>query len=163
MFVKFHVCHSGRFLFLMWTILNIKVPLILRIGRKWKGLAGDNCKRTLNIEFEQDLSVGLGATLGADRKLKKNIFLVRRIFPVKADSAIFLGFEWTINPQNLMKTVRAIFQKIKLLILFLCELPLIFRVDRKRTKWARDVFKGTKDIEFERDWFRRYVRRRTEN
>ena len=27
-------------------------------------MAGDNCKRTLNMEFEQDWSVGLGATLG---------------------------------------------------------------------------------------------------
>ena len=28
-----------------------------------KVLAGDNCKTTLNIEFEQDWSVGLGAKL----------------------------------------------------------------------------------------------------
>ena len=48
----------------MWTTLNIKVPLILRVGEKWKGLAGDNCKTTLNIEFEPNLSVALGATLG---------------------------------------------------------------------------------------------------
>ena len=48
----------------MWNTLNIKVPSILRVGKKWKGLAGDNCKTTLNIEFEQDWSVGLGATLG---------------------------------------------------------------------------------------------------
>ena len=47
----------------MWTTLNVTVPLILRAGQKWKGLAGDNCT-TLNIEFEQDWSVGLGATLG---------------------------------------------------------------------------------------------------
>ena len=50
----------------MWTTHNIKVPLILRLDRKWKGLARDNCKSTLNIELEQDWSVGLGATLGAD-------------------------------------------------------------------------------------------------
>ena len=42
----------------MWTTLHF------RVGQKWKGLAGDNCKITLNIEFEQDWSVGLGATLG---------------------------------------------------------------------------------------------------
>ena len=48
----------------MWTTHNIKVPLILRVGQKWKGLAGDNFKTILNIEFEQDWSVGLGATLG---------------------------------------------------------------------------------------------------
>ena len=38
-FVKFHVFLLG-FFFLMWTTLNIKVPLILRVGRKWKGRAG---------------------------------------------------------------------------------------------------------------------------
>ena len=48
----------------MWTTLRIKVPLILRVGQKLKGLAGDNCKTTINIEFEQDWSVGLDATLG---------------------------------------------------------------------------------------------------
>ena len=69
--------------------------------------------QTLNIEFEQDWSVGVGATLGAVIKLK-NIFLVRRIFPGKADSAIFLGFKCTINPQNLMKIIGAIFEKMKI-------------------------------------------------
>ena len=44
----------------MWTTLDIKVPLLLKVGGKWKGLAGDNCKRTQNIEFEGDQSVGLG-------------------------------------------------------------------------------------------------------
>ena len=48
----------------MWTTLNIKVSLLLRVGWKWKGQAGDNYKSTLNIKFEQDLSVALGATLG---------------------------------------------------------------------------------------------------
>ena len=62
MFVKFHFVTP--FLFLMWITLNIKVSLILAVGQKWKGLAGDNCKSALNIEFEQDWSVGLGATLG---------------------------------------------------------------------------------------------------
>ena len=63
-----------------------------------------------DIEFEPDWSVGLGATL-RDRKLK-TIFLVSRIFPGKADSVTLLGFESTINPQNLNKIVRAIFEKI---------------------------------------------------
>ena len=70
-----------------------------------KRRVGDNCKRTLNIEFEQDWSVGLSATLGdaMDRKLK--IFPGTKIFPGKSDSAILLGYECTINPQNLMKIV----------------------------------------------------------
>ena len=49
--------------FLLLTTLNIKVPLILRVGPKLIG----------RVEFEHDWSVGLGATLGdaTDRKLKK--------------------------------------------------------------------------------------------
>ena len=55
----------------MWTTPNIKVSLKLRVGRKWKGLAGNNCESALNIEFEQDWPVGLGATLGDRKKIKK--------------------------------------------------------------------------------------------
>ena len=139
MFVKFHVCQSVRFLFLMWTTLNIKVSLILRLGRKWKGLAGDNCKRTLNIEFQQDWTVGLGANLGPDRKLK-NIFLVRRIFPGKAKSAIFFGFQCTINPQNLMKIVGAIFEKMKILTVFLMWTTLKFEGRSKTKKTELEMF-----------------------
>ena len=165
MFVKFHVCHSGCFLFLRWITLNIKVPLILKVGKK-RALAEGNCKRTLNIEFEQDWSVGLGANLGdATYRKLKTIFLVSGIFPGKADSAIFLGFECTINPQNLMKIVGAIFEKIKFFFIFFsCELPLILGVGAKLKKgstylqedpryriWMRSV-----------DWFRLYDRRRTD-
>ena len=51
-----------------------------------------------------------------------------------------------------MKIVGAIFEKMKILNFFLCEVPLILRVDRKRKKRARDICKGTLDIEFELDW-----------
>ena len=73
--------------FLMWTNLNFE-------GRsKTKKCATDICKGTLGIEFEQEWSVSLSATLGdaTDRKLK-NIFLVTGILPGNADSVIFLGF-----------------------------------------------------------------------
>ena len=50
-----------------------------------------------------------------------------------------------------MKIVGAIIEKMKILN-FLCELPLILRVDRKRKKQAGDIWKGTLDIECERDW-----------
>ena len=65
-------------LFLMWT--------------KTKTRARDISKRTLDSEFEQDWSVGVGATLGDGQKIK-TIFLVSGIFPEKADSVILLGFE----------------------------------------------------------------------
>ena len=74
-------------------------------------------------------------------------------FSGKADSLILLGFECTINPQNLNKIVRAIFEKIEILIFFfLCELPLILGVTRKRKEQTEDICKGTADIEFEQDW-----------
>ena len=47
--------------------------LILRVGRKEKKRTGDICKGTLNIEFEQDWSFGIGAKLDytMDTKLNK--------------------------------------------------------------------------------------------
>ena len=83
-----------------------------------------------------------------DRKLK-TIFLVSRVFPGKADSVILLGFECTINTQNVNKIVRVIFEKIE--FFFLCELPLILGVPRKRKKQVGDICKGTPDVEFEQD------------
>ena len=84
-----------------------------------------------------------------DRKLK-TIFLVSGIFPGKVVSVIFLGFECSINPQNFMKIVGAIFDKMK--YFFLCELPLILKVDRKRKKNKLQIVARGLDIEFERDW-----------
>ena len=69
-----------------------KLPLILMVGRKRKKRAGDICKRTLNIEFEQDSSVGLGATLRERQKIK-NYFFSFKDFPGIADSVILLRFE----------------------------------------------------------------------
>ena len=43
-------------------------------------------------------------------------------------------------------------RKSKFTIFFLCELPLILGVARKRKKQAEDICKGTPDIEFEQDW-----------
>ena len=56
----------------MWTTLNFRVR-----GKTNKN-ARDICKGTLDVEFERDWSVGLGATLGDGRKLK-TIFLVSGI------------------------------------------------------------------------------------
>ena len=81
------------------------------VAPKRKEQAVDICKETQDIDFEQDWSVGLGAILVNEKKIK-TIFLVSWIFSGKADSAILLGFECTINPQNLIKIVRVIFEKI---------------------------------------------------
>ena len=127
-----------------------ELPLILRVDRKRKKRAGDICKGTLDIEFELDWSVGLDATLRERQKIKN--FSRYKDFSGKSDSAILLGYECTINPQNLMKIVGDIFEKMKIFIFFLCELPLILRVDRKRSKRAGDICKETQDFECERDW-----------
>ena len=51
-----------------------------------------------------------------------------------------------------MEIVADIFEKLKILIFFSCELPLILRVDRNERKLAGDIWKGTLDIECEQDW-----------
>ena len=86
-----------------------------------------------------------------DRNLK-TIFLVSGIFSRKADSVILLGIECIIKTQNLIKIVGAIFEKMEILNFFLCELPLIFGVARKRNEQAENICKGTPDVEFEQDW-----------
>ena len=53
--------------FLMWTILNFE-------GRSKKKETGNICKGPPDIEFEQDWSVGLGATLRDRQKIKKLFF-----------------------------------------------------------------------------------------
>ena len=63
-----------------------------------------------------------------------------------------MSFECTIKTLNLNKIVRAIFEKIEILNFFLCELPLILGVTRKRKEQAEDICKGTPDIEFVQDW-----------
>ena len=66
----------------------------------------------------------------------------------KTDSIILLGFDCTINPQNLMKIVGAIFAKMKILIFFLMWTTLNFEGRSKTKKEARDICKGILDIKF---------------
>ena len=98
-----------------------------------------------------------------DGKLKTN-FLLSGIFPEKTNSVILLGFDYTINPQNLIKIVRAIFEKFEIINFFLMWTTLNFRGRGKTKKngsrylhedpryriWAISV-----------NWFRLYVRRRS--
>ena len=65
-----------------------------------------------------------------------------------------LGFECTIKPQNLIKIVWAILEKIKFFLFFLMWTTLNFRGRGKTKKTAGDIYKRTQDIEFERD---RYI------
>ena len=65
------------------------------------------------------------------------MFVVSGIFPGKADSVMLLVFECTINPQNLIKIVGAIFEKINIFNFFSCELTLILGVGGKLKKDSR--------------------------
>ena len=138
------VFEKMKILFFLWTTSNFE-------GRsktkKKGGETGNICKGTPDMEFEQDWSVGIGATL-RDRQKIKNYSSSFKDFSEKADSVILLGFECTINTQNLNKIVGAIFQKIEILIFFLCELPLILGVARKRKEQTGHICKGTTYTEF---------------
>ena len=114
-------------------VLNLflgELPLILRVDRKRKGEL-DIFARGPQISNVNEFGQLVQALRYATEN-KKYIILVIRIFQGTADSAILLRFKCTINSQNLMKIVGAIFGKMKILNFFLCELPLILRVDRKR-------------------------------
>ena len=112
----------------MWTTLNFE-------GRS-KRRARDICKWTLDIECQRDWPIGLGATLGGGPKIKRNIFPVSGIFPGEAESVILLDFECTLNPQNLIKIVGAIFEKIKFLNFFLIWTNLNFKSRSKKKSLA---------------------------
>ena len=72
-------------------------------------------------------------------KIYIGLFPVSRIFSGKADSVIFLCLECTINPQNLIKIVGAIFEKIQILNFFLMWTTLNFRGSEK-TKKRLEIF-----------------------
>ena len=61
------------FYFFMRTSLNFEG------GSKTKKRAGDICKGTLDTEFEQDWSVGLGATF-SDRQTDTHMFFLKHFF-----------------------------------------------------------------------------------
>ena len=68
---------------LMWITLNFNGESKIEKKR-----SEDTFKGTLDIEFERDWSVGLGATLGDAHT--EFYFPVSGIFPGKADSVILL-------------------------------------------------------------------------
>ena len=70
------------------------------------------CKWTLDIEFERDWPFVLGAMFRRRKKIKNYFFFSFRDFSGK--SVILLGFKCAINPQNLIKIVGAILEKIKI-------------------------------------------------
>ena len=100
-----------------------------------------------------------------DRKLK-TIFLVSRIFSEKADSVTFLGFECSINTQNLNIIVRVIFEKIEILNFFLMWTTLNFWGNSKTERTGRRYLQRNARYRIWTrwvSWFRCYFSWRTEN
>ena len=69
------------------------------------------------MEIGRDWSVGLGAPLGDGHTEKLNFSFQFQgfFFSRKAESVTLLGFECTVNPQNLINFVGAIFEIIQIL------------------------------------------------
>ena len=93
-------------------------PLILGVNRKRKEQAEDICKGTPDIEFEQDWSVGLGAIV-VDGKKIKNYFSSFKDFSRESRRCHIVGLRMYYKHTKLNKIVRAIFEKIEILICFL--------------------------------------------
>ena len=104
-FEKMKILYSLHIFFLL-----CELPLMFRVERKQK-IVGYMYKGTPDTEFEQDWSVGLDATLGDAQNIKNYFSSFWDFFGID-DSVILLEFECSINPQNLIKIVGAIFEKI---------------------------------------------------
>ena len=98
----------------MFNFLLCELQLILTASLKrikkteWRYLQED-----LDMKFDRDWSDGLGAPLGNGHTEELNFF------QTVSDSVTLLGFECTINSQNLIKFVGAIFEKLKINFFFL--------------------------------------------
>ena len=123
-----------------FACFSCELPLILKVGRKWTKQAGDICKGTLDMECERDWSVGLRRYVRLRIENKRNIFLISRIFWGKTDSVTLLGFECTINPQNLIKIVWSHFWENGNFKFFLMWTILNFKGRSKRKKQAGNIY-----------------------
>ena len=106
------------------------------ITRKRKEQGEYICKRTPDIEFEQDWSIGLGAILADGQKIK-NYFTSFRDFSGKSRQCHILRLRMYYKSYNLIKIVGAIFEKIKIFNFFSCELRLILGVGGKLKNSSR--------------------------
>ena len=83
----------------------------------------------IDIEIGWDWSFGLGTPLGDVHTEKLNFsFQFQGFFSGKAESVTLLGFACTISPQNLVKIVGAIYEKIDFFHNYVNYVPLILGV-----------------------------------
>ena len=140
-----------------------ELPLILRVDRKRQNELEIFARGTQISNLNEIGQLVQALRYATDRKLKY-ISLVSGIFPGKVDSVILMGVECTINPQNLIKIVAVIYEKIIIFNFFECELPLILGVGGKLKKRLEIFTRGPQLSNLKRsvDWFRLYNRRRTD-
>ena len=113
----------------MW----IRPTLNLTISLKWKKRNGDICRGALDTEIGWDWSVGLGAPLG-DGHTEKLIFFQFQGFFREKLIVLILGVQMYNKPTKFDENRWSHFWENEILNFFLCELPLILRVNRKRKR-----------------------------
>ena len=74
------------------------------------------------------------------RQNRDFFFLHSGNYSLKFDFVKLFGLECSINPQGIMKIVKAIFLEKRNFNFFLSELPFILRADRKRKKKLLEIF-----------------------
>ena len=103
-----------RAIFEIIEILNFflcELPLILGVARKQKKQAGDICRGTPDIEFEQDWSVGLDTILADGQKIKQ-YFCSFRDFSGKSRQCHIVGLRMFYKPTKVNQN-RSHFSEIR--------------------------------------------------
>ena len=115
-----------------------ELPLILRVDRKRKnGL--EIFSRGTQISNVNEIGQLVQALRQATGRKLKTIFLVSGTFSGKADNVILVSFECTIRPQNLIKIIGAISEKITIFKFILMLTTLNFR-GRGKSKMRFEIF-----------------------
>ena len=132
-------------IFLMWSTFNFNGKSKMKKNRN-----GDICKGALDMELERDWSVALGATLGNGHR--DFFFFNFRDFSGKSWLCHIVGVWMYYKPTKFNQNRKSHFWKKNFFYFFLMWTALNFRGRGKtKKKTARDIYKRTPDIEFERD------------
>ena len=131
--------------FLMWTTLNCE-------GRSKKKETANICKGTPDIEFEQDWSVAIGATLGDGQKIKYYFSSFRDFFR-KSQYCRIVRIRMYYKPTKFNQNRWSHFWENQFFKFFIKWTTLNFKVRVNTKTGVRDICERTLDIDFERDWW----------
>ena len=135
----------------MFNFFLCDLPLILKVNLKWKQTEWRYLQGGLDIEFEWNWSDGLCAPLGDGHTQEFNFFSFRDFFR-KSRQCHIVGFRMYYNPTKFDQIRGSYFWENRNFKFFLMWTTLILGVTRKRKEQAKDIYKGSPDIEFEQDW-----------